>query len=595
MSLPRQRTRPEPQAADHGLYRVAAIRAAEARLQQGLAPAELMGRAAAAVADEAQWWLRERAPMAEVALLVGPGNNGGDALLAGLILARRGYRVRAWGVESILEDRPQAVDAGIAWDRWRPRPIGSLAAFTAAVEGPDTDADPDPDPYPDLVIIDGLFGIGLARPLGPPFPALFATLQRLRQRGCRVVAIDVPSGLDADTGAGAGNGNGNFGVGTADTSAGAAEVSGAAAARGTIAAPLAVDATVTMIGDKPGLHTGLGREVSGIVRVASLEPRTGDLPTPDGHLIDAAAARRWLPGRAIDSHKGRHGDLLIIGGRDGMQGAARLAARGAIGAGVGKVSIAMPSVAACAAGPADPTRPETMSWAWQGDDLGRFDVVIAGCGLGFSSVARRWLAGALDHGGGLVLDADALTWLARDAVLTRRLTRRSPATTVMTPHPLEAARLLGCDAATVQHDRIGAALMLARRTGTVVVLKGSGTVVADAQGHWAINDSGGPVLATAGTGDVLAGIVGALAAQLPLPRAACLGVWLHGAAGDTQARASGSVGTPAAGFAERLPEVWSALLADNGIDAGGTANDVDAGVSANNVDAGVSSLASRRR
>lgn len=584
------------------LFRVASIRAAETRLQQGLAPAELMGRAAAAVADEAGRWLRCLAPRAEVALLVGPGNNGGDALLAGLILEQRGYRVRAWGVDALIDGQPRAVDAALARERWQPRPIAPLSSFAATFEAVGiSDAEGSRhsgdakaprqgarrDPLADLLVIDGLFGIGLTRPLGPPFPALFTSLQGLRQRGCRLIAIDVPSGLDADTGALPDSAALPESGGSRDRSTGPSGTRADATAalqggHGALAAApahgvLAVDATVTMIGDKPGLRTGLGREVSGRIRVAALQagavhhgpsagedelpPSDDDLPPPDGHLIDEAAARRWLPLRAIDSHKGRHGDLLIIGGRDGMQGAARLAARGAIGAGAGKVSIAMASAAECAAGPADPTRPETMSWPWRKDGLGRFDVVIAGCGLGFAPLARRWLAPALDHGGGLVLDADALTWLARDAVLARRLARRPAGATVMTPHPLEAARLLGCDAAAVQRDRIGAALRLARRTGTVVVLKGSGTIVADPRGHWAINDSGGPVLATAGTGDVLAGIVGALAAQVPLAHAACLGVWLHGAAGDDQARTSGSIGTPAAVFAEVLPRIWSALQA----------------------------------
>ena len=541
----------------HGLHRVAGIREAEARLQEGLQPAELMGRAAAAVADEAARWLRDFSPLAEVALLVGPGNNGGDALLAGLALARQGYRVRAWGVDAILDSPPRAADAAIAHERWRPRPIEPLPGFQAAFEvhevheAHEVHATDPPRPA-ELLIIDGLFGIGLARPLGPPFTALFAGLQRLRRRGCRLLAIDVPSGLDADTGALPGRADARHAAPAMD-----------AAPPMDLAPPLAADVTVTMIGDKPGLRTGLGREVSGRIRLATLQAGPEDpRPAPDGYLIDAAAARRWLPARAIDSHKGSHGDLLIIGGRDGMQGAARLAARGAIAAGAGKVSIAVASTAERAAGPADPSRPETMTWAWRDDGLARFDVVIGGCGLGFAPVVGRWLARALTHRGPLVVDADALSWLAREASLAGLLRQRDAGMTVLTPHPLEAARLLGCDAATVQHDRIAAALTLARQTGSIVVIKGSGTIIADPDGHWAINDSGGPVLATAGTGDLLAGIIGALAARLEPARAACLGVWLHGAAGDAQARLTGPVGTPAAVFAERLPEVWASLLAD---------------------------------
>ena len=553
-----------------GLFRVATIRRLEERLQAGLAPAELMARAAAAVADEAARCLRTMPARAEVALLVGPGNNGGDALLAGLDLAARGYRVRAYGVDAILTEPPRATDAAVAWQRWQPRPIEPLSTLeadaAARCRGPSRQESSQSAPRPSLLLIDGLFGIGLTRPPGLPFASLFAALQRLRSLGDRIVAIDVPSGLDADTGA------------------------VPAVIDGATTAPLAVDATVTMIGDKPGLHTGLGSEVAGRIRVATLRPGGGDAMgsssvggnpmggkpangsappaagmdevPPDGYLIDAAAAGRWLPERAIDSHKGRHGDLLIVGGRRGMQGAARLAARGAIAAGVGKVSIAVDGAAA-AAQPADPTRPEIMGWPWREGGIGRFDAVVAGCGLGFEPTARRWLLAALGHAGPLVLDADALTWIAQDPALAARLKARPPAHTVLTPHPLEAARLLDGTVRVVQHDRIGAAAMLARAWGTIVVLKGSGTVVADPFDHWAINGSGGPVLATAGTGDVLAGIIGALVCQLPPARAACLGVWAHGAAGDAQAARTGSVGSPAAVFSERLPAVWAALRDGN--------------------------------
>ncbi len=541
------------------LYRVASIRALEARLQAGLPPAALMARAAAAVAEAAAQRLRSLPGRAEVALLVGPGNNGGDALLAGLELLARGYRVRAWGVDAILGTAPRASDAAIAWQRWQPRPIEPLAALLALAEDPAAAAatgDGQSAPLR-LVLIDGLFGIGLTRPPDAGFAPLFAALQRLRAGGNPIIAIDVPSGLDADTGA------------LPATIAGAAT------------APLAVDITVTMIGDKPGLHTGLGSEVAGRVVVASLRPEASDgtktttnnnddnatnttvaddaEPAPDGYRITAEAARRWLPARRIDSHKGRHGDLLIIGGREGMQGAARLAARGALGAGIGKVSIAVSSPAAAATQPADPARPEVMSWPWQARELGRFDAVAAGCGLGFTPIARRWLAAALSLACPLILDADALTWIATDHELRRRLRARPEGRTVLTPHPLEAGRLLERSVAIIQHDRLGAALALARRTGAIVVLKGSGTVIADAAEHWAINGSGGPVLATAGTGDVLTGIIAALACQMPLAQAACLGTWAHGAAGDAQAAASGAIGTPAGHFAERLPEVWSAL------------------------------------
>lgn len=589
---------------------------------EGLAAGELMGRAALAVADEAASWLRDLAPDAGVLLLVGPGNNGGDALLAGLALADRGYRVTACGVEAICSAAPRAIDAALAWARWQPRPILPLSAIPAAPVVPRC-----------LLVIDGLFGIGLDRPLGPPFPALFAALQELRGCGCPILAIDSPSGLDAD--------RGNLPIPPR-----------ALTSEGDAPGLLEVDATITMIGDKPGLHTGLGRQAAGRVIVAPLTPPShpgpshpgpshseplnqslsplnqGDptvrnqpptaalvapAPAPatasasapasasalatatavatalgpaDGHLIDAEAARAWWQPRAVDSHKGSHGDLLIVGGREGMQGAARLAARGALAAGAGKVSIAVAArpgqrggldardskapaanaganavVSAAANAAADPQRPEIMAWAWRHDGLERFDVIAAGCGLGFEDEAGEWLEAALATPASLVLDADGLTWLARSPRLVSLARRRRPGTTIVTPHPLEAARLLVTDAAGIQADRLGAAIRLADRLAATVVLKGAGTVVADPTGNWAINTSGGPILATAGTGDVLAGIIAALAATLPASRAACLGVWLHGAAGDLEAGRRGDTGMPAARLTGNLAEVLVGLHA----------------------------------
>ncbi len=542
----------------HGLYRVASVRHAEELLQHGLEPGQLMSRAALAVADEAGRILRHLPAPARVALLVGPGNNGGDALLAGLYLLDRGYRVDAFGVAAIRDRAPRPADAALAWTRWQPRPIAALSSVMgaaepsfAAVTSDDESsfiaayaADPLGRPpsirsAPGVLVIDGLFGIGLTRSLTSEFAVLFERLRQLRQtwpESFRLLAIDVPSGLDADRGAASGD---------------------------TDAPLLDVDATVTMIGDKPGLRTGAGVQAAGRIRIATLQPTAGGGPesqTADGYLVDAECAAPWVPRRLTGSHKGSHGDILVVGGRLGMQGAARLAARGAVAAGAGKVSIAVQAAPGVDEAPVDPMRPEIMRWRWQASGLGRFDVVIAGCGLGLDGDARRWLQEVVGVDRPLVLDADALTLVASDRALAdavrERVTRQLA--TVLTPHPLEAARLLASDAAAVQGDRIAAATRLATRLSATVVLKGAGTVVADRDGHWAINGSGGPVLATAGTGDVLAGIIGALAAQMPIARAACLGVWAHGAAADRQAAIAGDVGSPAGSVAEQLPYVWQA-------------------------------------
>ena len=512
-----------------GLYAMATIRRIESAWLEQTAPGELMGRAARAVADQATRMLRAMHPDTTVLLLVGPGNNGGDALLAGRLLLRQGFAVQACALDSIIATPPEARDAALAWHAWHAdgrvlQPLSDKQAWLL--------------PRAPL-IIDGLFGIGLSRALPPAITPLMAWAKRCR---APVLAIDLPSGLDADT--------------------------GAAVAGGTV---LFASVTVTMIADKPGLRTGAGLAAAGRVVVAPLT----HVPLPpstlvnrgvraDAALLDAAAIRRLVPPRGINAHKGTSGEVLIIGGRLGMAGAARLAARGALGAGAGKVSIAGDSRSSEAA---DPRRPEVMRAMIAATDPipTRFKVVAIGCGLGQDRQAWQYLRSVIVSRAVMICDADALNLLAAMPELVQ-LVRQRPAPTILTPHPLEAARLLALSTARVQADRIGAAIALARRFAAIAVLKGAGTVVADGQGHYAINGSGNPVLATGGTGDVLAGIIAALAAG-PLAAvgptavaAACAGVWLHGAAGDLVAQHLGPAGVPAGHIADWLPAVFRQTL-----------------------------------
>lgn len=534
--------------APRRLLRVDAIRRLETDRSRGLPDGALMARAGLAVAETAARALRRMPPDTGVAVLAGPGNNGGDALVAADLLARRGYRVDVYALDALLDRPPAAADAARAWHRWRPRALQPLAALHEALREALRESRRPPAPPADRLplLVDGLFGIGLRRPLDAALGPLLDAVADARGHGAQVVAIDVPSGLDADTGSPVGGGR-----------------------------CLGADLTVTMLGDKPGLHTGFGRQAAGRVVVALLDvPSAAPRDTPpdalrdDGTdlvLLDAAAVAPLRPARDVDSHKGRHGDLLVVGGRLGMDGAARLAARGALAAGAGKVTIAASPVAAATGvastpGAADTARPETMriDLPAHGDWPSRFDVVVIGCGLGTDATARRLVRRALALARPLVVDADALTLIGADPALQALLAGRRAAS-VLTPHPLEAARLLDSTTAAVQRDRIGAARALAARYGAIAVLKGAGTVVADPRGNCAINDSGGPILATGGTGDVLAGIVGALAAILSAPAAACLGVWVHGAAGDRIARRRGELGMPAAALADELPRVFADL------------------------------------
>ncbi len=521
-----------PPPIDHPLLTCSAIRTLEAHGLAATPEGTLMSRAADAVADACATLLRTLPARTPVLALVGPGNNGGDALLAAIRLAGRGWKTCGLALSPRL---PSAADAARVHAEWHAlgRVLhGPEALETLLAERP--------------LVIDGLFGLGLARPLPD---AAAAIAQRVAELDLRVVAVDVPSGLDADRG-------------------------GIVGGPGGIA--FRADVTVTMLADKPGLRTGAGTALAGRVVVADLGlpalgivptpfPTPADGPLPMGRLIDAAAAAALLPPRrGRDAHKGRFGDVLVISGTPSMRGAATLAALGAQAVGAGRIHVGLDDATASA----DPARPELMARALDAsaDDperaLGPATALVVGCGLGRDARAARLLAAALEHPAALVLDADGLNGVAADGRLFERLAARAARgrPSVLTPHPLEAARLLGVQTADVQADRIGSACRLAAATGACVVLKGAGTVVARPDCDWAIIDSGGPILSVAGTGDVLAGtIAGLLAAGLPATAAAACGAWLHGAAGDALAASPdwrGGVGLPAS----RLPDAIRAVV-----------------------------------
>ncbi|HWS74354.1 MAG TPA: NAD(P)H-hydrate dehydratase [Quisquiliibacterium sp.] len=488
------------------LYRTATIRAVEQRWISRLGGGVLMDRAASAVAEAAARIARTLPRATPIVALVGPGNNGGDALLAASKLRDRGFPVRALALSC---DEPGAEDARAVWRSWQAAggSTGSLDELPALLEHAP-------------LLLDGLFGIGLARPLDGAAALAVDRLEAARHGG--VVAIDVPSGIDADTGAI---------VGGPDSPA--------------IRATL----TVTMIGDKPGLHTGAALDRVGAVVVAGL-----GLPgetAPDGELFDRALARGLLGPRARDTHKGSFGSVLVVGGATGTVGAALLAARGAQAAGAGKVFIAAPDAPVF-----DPGQPQLMTRPFDAGFDG-IDAICIGCGLGRSAKAGDALERALRSALPLVLDADALNMLADDPALARLLAARD-APSVLTPHPLEAARLLQTASRAIQSDRTARAIELAARTGAVSLLKGAGSVVGLPGGGFSILAAGCAALATAGTGDVLAGVIAALLAQrLSAPDAARMGAWVHGTAGEIWQREHPS----GAGLsAARLPELVTAAM-----------------------------------
>lgn len=463
------------------------LRNVERAVAAKLAAHTLMARAGAALAE----WLLGRLPALAsagrqpVLLLAGPGNNGGDAYVTARELHRRGVLVDVWQLAP-----PTADDA-----RWAL--ADALACGVPVRPAPETW--PEPSAY--AWIVDGLFGIGLARPLDGAAAALVEKVAHAHAQGTPVLAIDIPSGLAAATGLAGGP-------------------------------TIRADVTMAMLGACPGLFTGAGRDVAGEVLVASLGAdevlATTKAALPDGSLITTSAPSAFvahLPLRHHASHKGSYGSLAVLGGHEGMVGAPLLSARTGLMTGAGRVYVGFVAHDAPAW---DPVHPELMLRHAENLDLAMMQAVAIGPGLGTSAASAACLsrALALDHTP-LVIDADALNLLAAEPSLAERVRRRA-GPTVLTPHPLEAARLAGCEVARIQSDRLASARALAQHFGATIVLKGSGSVIDNGTEAW-INTTGNAGLATAGTGDVLTGAIGALLAQgMPATQAALAAVWLHG-------------------------------------------------------------------
>lgn len=454
------------------LYSVAELRTIEQTAQAPLPPGTLMARAGAAAAAIVAAQLGD-SKRARVNIVCGPGNNGGDGYVCALELARRGFDVHCVALAPAAAD-----DARAAFARWS-------AAGGATTSTLPADATCD-------AIVDAMFGIGMTRPLAGAYLAAAAWINGQR---APVIAIDVPSGLDADRGVWVGS------------------VPGVRA-----------KATITFIGAKPGLFTGDGCDAAGCVHVDAIGvdsvPAAGSLLAPEDFFA-------LLAPRPRNSHKGSFGSVAVVGGNTGMVGAALLAGRAALRLGAGRVYVD------CIGAPefrVDPLQPELMFRSLSG--LRNPGACIVGCGLGSDATAGNALRAALAVDAPIVVDADALNLIAGDDALAAMCTQRT-SPTVLTPHPLEAARLLRTDPAQVQGDRIGCACALAQRFNALVVLKGAGSIVARPQGPYGICPTGSPALASAGSGDVLAGMIGALLGQCESPLAAVhAAVWLHGAAAD---------------------------------------------------------------
>jgi len=468
------------------IYSAAQVRALDAwEIEKRRVPGfTLMTRAA----EGALKVLRGRWPQAKrLAVVCGAGNNGGD----GYVLARL---ARAAGLDAlVLAAAPPdklGGDARRAQEEWLATG-GSAHPFAAdALSGSD-------------LIVDALLGIGLA---GPPRAETLFVIRAINAAKRPVLALDIPSGVNADSGA-------------------------------VHEAAVRAEITVTFVGLKAGLFLGAGAEHAGVVLLDDLGVVAPVLPqfTPLMRRIDQSELAAGLPKRPRESHKGTNGRLLIVGGGPGMPGALRLAGEAAlrVGAGLVRVAGATENLVAVTA-----TRPELIylpvsSVTSLEEQMRDADVLAIGPGLGTSDWALRLWTSALAAGVPAVADADALNLLALSPV-------KLPPGWIITPHPGEAARLLGTDTAAVQGDRLGAVRELHARFGAVAVLKGAGTLVAwGASGavEIAICERGNPGMATAGMGDVLTGVIAGLRAQGgESAQAARIGVLAHALAGDSAAQ-----------------------------------------------------------
>lgn len=492
------------------LYSADSVRAIDRYLidQQGVDGFELMQAAARAAFRQL---LRHWPVPGSILVLCGAGNNGGDGYLVAANAQRHGITVRCIAIAptgKLTGDALNALNRARA-EGVRVEDVGELGED--GLERHLASA---------TLVVDAMLGTGVT---GAPREPFAGVIRRVNESGLPVLAVDLPSGLNATTGSATGD-------------------------------VIRANVTVTFIGAKAGLYTGVGAGVCGDVVFEALD--TGH-DISDSGQPPLARLQSWvhckgqLPVRSLDAHKGRFGHVLVVAGDRGFGGAGIMAAEAASRAGAGLVSLA--------------TRPEHVTAALarcpslmvhgliHGSELppllARADVVVCGPGMGRSAWGQQMLQQVERSGLPRVLDADALNLMAR----------RVPVVSdshILTPHPGEAARLLGCDVPEVEADRIAAACRLQSMLGGVVLLKGSGTVIASGSALPVIIPGGNPGMATGGMGDVLSGIAGALLAQLKEPRkATVMAAALHLAAADLAAQSYGYMGLTPMDVISAIPKV----------------------------------------
>ncbi len=481
----------------------------------GVAGYELMCRAGRAVVDVA----RSNYPSsANWLVMCGPGNNGGDGYVVARLVAESGIKVT---VCSLVDVKRLSGDAALAFEAWQEE-------GGEVLEWP-----PDREQSYDLAL-DALLGTGIRGDVEGNYATAIDYLNRLT---CPRVAIDIPSGLNADTGC-------------------------------VLGRAIQAQCTVTFVGQKQGMYTASGPDFCGEISFDDL-----GIPLPSyasvhellglpGILLDRSFLAKAITPRLKNSHKGSFGHVLAVGGIEGMGGAIRLCGEAALRSGAGRVTLATSPVHA---GMLNLSRPELMVKGITDDEdlapeLKHVTVLAVGPGLGRSSWSMSLMESCLNTDLPTVVDADGLNLLKE----FWQPDSHSRDNWVLTPHPAEAARLLDCTVAEIQLDRVRAALKLAERYRASVVLKGCGTIIASPQGEYAICPLGNPGMATAGSGDVLTGIIAALMGQgLSCYTAARAGVIAHADAGDRAAEIQAEIAMLAGDITAQLPVVWKNAEAGN--------------------------------
>ena len=495
-------------AATLPIYRTDEVRRIESLAQWSAEAPRLMERAGSAGAELAREVMADsRKP---VLVFAGPGNNGGDAFVVARHLKQSWHRVR---LVFTGERAKLSADAAAAFGAWEAAGGETLAA-------PPRDAFRTPG-----LIVDGLFGVGLERDISGGYTQVVAAMNA---SGVPVLALDIPSGLHADSG----------------------RVLGSA---------VRARHTITFIALKPGLLTLDGPDHCGELHTRDLGLNVEAMLAPQGRTLGCAVLTGVLPPRPLNSHKGTFGNVGIVGGAGGMTGAALLAARAALKLGAGRVYAGFlgpdaPGLDSC--------QPELMLRPAQ--DVLAMDALsclVLGPGLSQSPEAMLCVEQALALDVPLVVDADALNLIGTHARLQDSCRARRAAT-VITPHPAEAARLSGTSTGEVQNDRVRAALWLAERYRAITALKGVGTVVATPDKTYDINTSGNPGLASAGMGDVLSGILGALIAQgAQAANATRAAVHVHGLAADRcRQQLGGPVGMTASEVTDAARDILNGAI-----------------------------------